>query len=86
MALTSRVIASIYGIDNYALEKGTGTINGRLNYFPNSGNILYTAPTGTSFNGVTCNSVIELLPTGLVVNSKKYYAVQTLAELISGGS
>lgn len=86
MALTSRVIASIYGIDTYPLEKAGGTINGRLNYFPNTGNLLYTAPSGISFNGVTCNSVIELLPTGLVTDSKKYYAVQTLAELISGGS
>ncbi len=85
MALTLRIVANIYGIDDHAVERAGSVINGRKNYFSNTGNLFYAAPNGTSFNGVTCNSVIELLPTGLVVNSKKYYAVETPAELVTNG-
>jgi len=85
MALTSRIVASIYGKDGYDISGGTGTVTGRLNYFANNGNTFYAANPGTVYMGVTCNSVIEVFPTGLVTNSSKYYAVQTVAELVSGG-
>lgn len=86
MALTGRIIANIYGIDGNQVDKQGGTVNGRINYFANSGNVFYTAPTGTTFAGVTCNSVIEVFPTGLRVNSKLYYAVETLTQLVANGS
>lgn len=85
MALTSRLIANIYAIDGNPVDKQGGTVNGRINYFPNSGNTFYTAPSGTSYNGVTINSIIEVYPTGLRVNPKLYYAVETLTQLVTNG-
>jgi hypothetical protein len=89
MALTSRIIANVYGKNGNALESGVGTVTGRLNYFSNSGNQFYAAPlTGPnySFNGITVNSVVEVYPTGLKVNSDKYYCVETVAQLVTNGS
>ncbi len=85
MALTLRIVANLYGKNGTPLEKQGGTQNGRKNYFANTGNDFYAAPIGTSFNGVTCNSVIEVFPTGLRVNSDLYYAVETVAELVTNG-
>ena len=86
MALTSRIVANIYGKNLNALEGASGTQNGRVNYFSNSGNNFYsTGPNPPSFNGVTCNSVIEVYPTGLRVNSDKYYAIETVAQLVING-
>lgn len=85
MALTGRLVANLYGKNGNALEDKNGTQNGRKNYFSNSGNQFYTAPAGSSFNGVTCNSVIEVYPTGLKVNPDLYYAVETVAELVTNG-
>lgn len=87
MALTGRLIANIYAIDGNPVDKQGGTVNGRINYFPNgSGNQFYTAPSGTTYSGVTINSIIEVYPTGLRVNSKLYYAVETVAQLVTNGS
>lgn len=86
MAVTLRVVANIYGKNGSALESKSGTQNGRKNYFANTGNTFYdVGPAGASFNGVATNSIIEVFPTGLVVNSDKYYAVETVAQLVSGG-
>lgn len=84
MALTLRIKANVYGKNGSPLEKQGQTQMGRLNYFANTGNTFYNAPEGTSFNGVTCLSVIEVFPTGLRVNSDMYYAVETVAVLVSG--
>lgn len=86
MALTGRIIANIYAIDGNPLDKAAGAINGRIEYFSNTGNIFYAPNPVVSYNGVTIGSVIELLPTGLRVNSTKYYAVETPAQLVSNGS
>lgn len=86
MALTGRLIANIYAIDGNPVDKQGGTVNGRINYFSNTGNDFYTPPAGTSYNGVTIGSIIEVYPTGLRVNSKLYYAVETLAQLVTNGS
>lgn len=85
MALTSRIVANLYGKNGNPLEKQGNTPNGRLNYFANNGNTFYAAPIGTTFLGVTCNSVIEVFPTGLKTNSDLYYAVETVAQLVSNG-
>jgi len=55
MALTNRLVASIYGKNDQPLEniRNGGTLYGRLNYFPNSGNKFYAAPLGTKLHGVT---------------------------------
>jgi hypothetical protein len=83
MALTLRVVANVYGIDGYDVSKGTAY--GRKNYFSNTGNNIYPAPIDTTYCGVTVNSVIEVLPTGLQVDSKKYYCVETVAQLVTNG-
>jgi len=85
MAITLRLVANCYGKNGNALEKQGSTPNGRKNYFSNSGNNFYSAPDGTSFNGVTCASVIEVFPTGLRNNSDLYYAVETVAQLVTNG-
>lgn len=82
MALTSRIIASIYGINGNAV----GTAQGLYNSIPGSAAYFYPAPASTSFNGVTCNSVIVLLPTGLTVNGTKLYTDATTAQLVTNGS
>lgn len=84
MALTGRIVANIYGKDGNPIEKTTGTPNGRINYISNDGSTFYTS-AGESFNGVVCNSIIEVFPTGLKVNSTKYYAVETIAQLVTNG-
>ena len=86
MALTGRLIANVYAIDGNAVDRAGGTANGRINYFPNQGTQFYTAPSGTSFNGVTCNSVISVYPTGLRVNPTLHYCVETLTQLVTNGS
>ena len=83
MALTSRVVVNVYGKDAYDISKGTAY--GRKNYFPNTGTLIYDAPINTTYMGVTVNSVVELLPTGLQVDSKKYYCVETVATLVTNG-
>lgn len=83
MALTSRIVANVYGKNAYDISKGTAY--GRKEYFANTGNIFYPAPIDTTYMGVTVNSVIEVLPTGLVVDSDKYYCVETIAQLVSNG-
>lgn len=85
MAVTLRVVANLYGKNGNALERQGSTPNGRKNYFGNTGNTFYEAPSGSIFNGVTCNSIIEVFPTGLRVNSDLYYAVETVAQLVSNG-
>jgi hypothetical protein len=86
MALTGRLVANIYAIDGNPVDKQGGTANGRINYFPNpGGNQFFTAPAGTSIGGVTINSFIEVYPTGLRVNSKIYWAVETLTQLVTNG-
>jgi hypothetical protein len=87
MALTGRIVANIYGKNGNALENKSGTPNGRVNYFANNmGSTFYSVgPDGKSFNGVVCNSIIEVFPTGLKVNSDLYYAVETVAQLVTNG-
>ena len=85
MALTGRIVANVYGKNGNALDKQGGIANGRINYFSNTGNQFYTAPTGTTFSGVTVNSVIEVYPTGLKVNPDLYYCVESIATLVTNG-
>lgn len=85
MALTNRIVANVYGVNGNPLEASSGTPNGRKNYFSNDGNQFYPAPANTSFNNVTCNSVIAVYPTGLQTNPNFYYCVETVAQLVSNG-
>lgn len=47
---------------------------------------VYDLNTPTAYSGVTCNTVIELLPTGLVVDGSKFYTPKTTAALLAQGN
>ncbi len=83
MALTGRVVASIYrsGVNNYA----TGGM-GRSRSFPSALVNIRPADLGITADSVTMNAVIELLPTGLRNASKEYWTDSTPAQLITNGS
>lgn len=84
MALTGRVVASIYGIN------GSGTtsagLSGVVNSFPSALTTFKAAPAGTTMNTVTINSIITLLPSGLKVNTIEYYTDSTTTQLATNGS
>lgn len=86
MALTNRIVANVYGINGNAVDRQGGTVTGRKNYIAYSApSTFYVAPTGTSYNGVTCNSRILVYPTGLNQTAVVYDCVETPAELVTNG-
>lgn len=72
------ILVSVYGSNG----QGFGSTQGNPMIFPTA-NIMVRSITPTSYQGVTCNSAIQLLPTGLTVNSPQYYVAQTVATLES---
>lgn len=52
----------------------------------NSGVVFHPLSPGVSFGGVTCNAVVEVLPTGLNVHSRKYATDSTVAQLITAAN
>lgn len=90
MALTGRVIFHGYRKNQYDLKNAAGnpaTQGVPLN-LPAPLCILSPAPANTTANGVTMQSIIELLPSGLYHNgqSDKYYSADTVATLNTNGS
>ncbi len=82
MAGTGRVIASIYGYGHYEFPGATG----RLNNFPGALTHFYPIPSPKTINGVTMQTVIELLPSGLTVPNNindKFYAAKDVASIQS---
>lgn len=80
MAGTGRVIASIYRIGNYDFPGVTG----RLNNLPGALTHFYPAPAGITVNGVTMQTVIELLPSGLKtpgIPDERMYAAADVATI-----
>lgn len=80
MAGTGRVIASIYRFGNYEFPGETG----RLNNFPGALTHFYPAPSGITVNGITMQTVIHLLPSGLTnpqIPDGKYYAAADVATI-----
>jgi len=80
--MAAHFLASIYAVQppigSYTY---TGTEQGVMNSFPTEGTRFFVADPGTTANGVTMNSIIELLPTGLNVKSFKYWTPSTVADL-----
>lgn len=68
-------LASIYQVNRGAI---TGN-NGQLISFPASS--VLVRPANDVVNGVTVNSVIQLIPGGTVVNQPQYYSVLTVTEV-----
>lgn len=80
MAGTGRIIASIYKQGTYNFPGVTG----RLNNFPGALTHLYPAPAGTTVNGVTMQTVVQLLPSGLTTpkdDNLTYYAAASIGDI-----
>lgn len=90
MALTGRIIASIYRINQYDLKNSSGApaSAGKSESLPSAMCLFYPVPGTTTVTaaGVTMNSIIELLPTGLNQQSTKYYTDSTVAQLQTNGN
>ena len=89
MALTGRIIASIYRIDAYDTKSvlGTPASQGVPHSLPSAQCVLYPVPyPGVTANGVTMNSIIKLLPAGLNQPAKLYYTADSLATLQTNGN
>jgi len=83
MALTGRIVASVYRIGSYDIPNA---LPGRSNSLPSAGCTIFATAPGVTSNGVTMNSVIRLLPTGLNVNPTDYYTDSTVTQLNTNGS
>lgn len=90
MALTGRVIFHAYRKNQYDLKNAAGNpaTQGIPRNLPAALCNLTPAPASTTANGVTMNSIIELLPTGLYNNGQSiyYYSADTVATLNTNGS
>ena len=71
--------ASVYGSNGNSWNRTQGV--NRINVYP----LTATAPNN-SYSGVTCVSVIELLPTGLQTNSTTFYTDKTVANILAQGN
>lgn len=74
--------ASIYGQDGYDWNKPMGVTRG----FPTQGITIEPLTTPTAYSGVTCNSIISLLPTGLNTDPEKFYCPTAAATLITAAN
>ena len=83
MALTGRIVASIYKVGSYDIPNA---LPGRSNSFPSGVCMIFATAPGVTSNGVTMNSVIRLLPTGLKVDPTDYYTDSTVTQLNTNGS
>jgi hypothetical protein len=85
MAGTGRIIASIYRHGNWNFPGVTG----RSNTFPGALTHLYPVTDGLTVNGVTMNTVIQLLPSGLQTPQDEkllYYSAATVAAIESAST
>lgn len=84
-ALTNRIVFSAYRKNQFDLNSALGVpaIQGVSQNLPNALCNIYPAPANTIANGVTMQSIIEELPTGLYKNgqSTKYYTPTDIATL-----
>ena len=72
------LLVSIYGGNG----TGYGSTQGTPMSFPTN-NIMLRKIAPTVYQGVTCNTAIQLLPTGLQVNSPQYYVAETVSTLVT---
>ena len=79
--MANQIKVFAYGDQNGSYATGTYKVVG----VPSQGVVI--APySGAQQAGVTINSVVTVLPTGLVVNGAKYYSDATPAALITLGA
>jgi hypothetical protein len=69
--------ASIYGFNNGQNSYDWNVQMGIMRGFPATGVTVETLRQPTAYSGVTCNSLITVLPTGLNVHGTGYYTPLT---------
>lgn len=77
-----QLIASIYGINSNDTNKTMGEIFG----FPTQRIVIRSLVPAVSYSGVSCNSVIQLLPGGDQVTQPEYACPSTAATLITAAN
>lgn len=81
MANQNAFLVSVYGLN----ANSYGTAQGRIMSFPSTGVLVRPVITDSTFNGifngVTMLSMIQLLPSGTVVNQPQYYSPKTVTEI-----
>jgi hypothetical protein len=79
-----QVAASIYAINGTSI----GTVQGRAFSFATQSFLARPIDSGQTavHNGVTCNSIIQVLPTGLTVNGTQYYTNLTVAQIVTASN
>lgn len=75
--------ASIYGMDNGYNSYDSNMDMGVMRGFPTSLITIEPLTTPTAYSGVTCNSIISVLPTGNNVNPTKWYTPATYDALLA---
>lgn len=82
------VSVTAYQRNQYALNNANGTpaTSGIAFGFPVESFLAYPCPSGTTANGVTMNTIVEVIPTGLNQTSVYYYTTATVATLNSAAN
>ena len=73
---------SIYGYNGTSMGTAQGTTMG----FPVQRIVIRPAPAGTVMNGVTMNTIIELLPSATKVGSTQYLSPTATASVITAAN
>lgn len=77
-----QLTASIYGANQSDWNRPSGVTRG----FPTQGITIEALSPAVSYSGVSCNSIITLLPTGLKVNGTQFYCPTVPATLITNSN
>jgi hypothetical protein len=82
------VSVTAYQRNQYALKNANGTpaTSGIVFGFPVESFLAYPCASGTTANGVTMNSIVEVVPTGLNQTSVYYYTNATVAAINSASN
>lgn len=84
--MAQQFTASIYGMDNGYNSYDWNREMGVLRSFPSQGVMMEQMTQPTAYSGVTCNSLITVLPSGLNTNAVKYYTPTALATLVTASN
>ena len=78
--------AYIYGINAAGGTTEIAAAGGQSNGFPSANCHFYPTTEVRGNAQVTCNAIIELLPSGLNQQSSKFYTASTVAQLITAAN
>jgi hypothetical protein len=73
----------VYGIDGPGGQTEISAAGGQYNLLPSVGVHVFPTTQKRGQANVTCNSVIELLPTGLNQVSTKFFTDKTVAQVLA---